>query len=339
MKTKFLKAAAVLALAFTASASAADIAENFELKANIQTQGIANNNDDGLESFWFRANFGGLYKSEDFDAQIMIRMFGPHFGNNIDGKNYDKFLADLYWGNYKYNLGNHKFNLKLGHWKTDWSQSSNFGTYVDENVSVRGFMLRDISHDAFELGLKFGPSAFNAMIATNDNKFNTGYVRVEERLKFSFPLELAAAYRVNALDAMNQAATQTHRVAGYASYSIIKNLRLYGEVAYIKTTTDSDVNAESIAAGNAIKPEDVQGSEHLPFYVGLEIPTMGILDHMMFELEHVGDRDEINEGADDFAWAVALIKSYGRTKAQLNVFSEKELDDVGIALRFTTTIK
>ena len=338
MKNIF-KTTAAIAFAFSVNAFAADIAENFAFKGNIQTQAVANNNDDGLESFWFRANLGGMYKSENFDAQIMIRMFGPHFGNKINGKEYDKFLADLYWANYKYRLGDHALNLKLGHWKTDWSNSGNFGTYVDPALNRRGMMMRDYSHDAFELGWNFGPSAFKAMLATSDNQFNTGYVRVEERLKFSFPLEIAAAYRVNALDAMNQPATQTHRVAGYLSYSFVKNLRIYGEIAYIKTTEDSDVNAESIAAGNAIKPEYAQGSEHLPFHVGLEIPTMGFLDHLMFELEHVGNRDELNADADDFAWTVGLVKSYGRTKAQFNVFSEKELDDVAVALRFTTTIK
>jgi hypothetical protein len=41
----------------------------------------------------------------------MIRMFGTKFGNTIDGKNYDKFLADLYWANYKWNFGANKVNL------------------------------------------------------------------------------------------------------------------------------------------------------------------------------------------------------------------------------------
>ncbi|MCK9182250.1 MAG: hypothetical protein M0P13_05155 [Fibrobacteraceae bacterium] len=337
MKSKLLKTAIALTLGLTVVTSAAD--GEFALKGNIQTQGIANNNDNWFESFWFRANVGGSYTSEDFDGQIMIRMFGPNFGNTIDGKNYDKFLADLYWGNYKWDLGMNKLNLKLGHWKTDWSQAGNFGTYVDPALSRRGMLMRDYSHDAFELGWKVGPSTLNAMLGTTDNKFNTGYVRVEERAKFSFPLELAVAYRVNAIDAFNQAAVQTHRVAGSASYAIIKNLRLYGEIAYITTGTDSDVNAKSIAAGDAIKPEYKQGSDYLPFFVGLEIPTAGIFDHLMFEFERINDRDELNAGADDFAWTVGLTKSFGRTKAQLNLYSEDELDDVAAALRFTTTIK
>lgn len=337
MKSKFL--ASAIALTFATNVFAADIAENFSFKGNIQTQGVANNQDNWFESFWFRANIGGMYKSKDFDAQIMIRMFGPNFGNSIDGKNYDKILADLYWANYKYRLGDHALNLKLGHWKTDWSNSGNFGTYIDPALNRRGMMMRDYSHDAFELGWNFGPSAFKAMVATTDSKFNTGYVRLEERVKFCFPLELAAAYRVNALDAFNQAATQTHRVAGYASYALVPNLRLYGEIAYIKTTEDSDVNAETIQSGIAIKPEYAQGSDYLPFYVGLEIPTAGFLDHLMFEVEYIKDRDELNAGADEFAWTVAFVKTYGRTKAQLNIFSEKELKDVAAALRFTTTIK
>ena len=339
MKSKLFRFTAIFALALSANVLAADVADNFALKGNIQTQGIANNQDNWFESFWFRANIGGMYKSKDFDAQIMIRMFGPYFGNTIDGKKYDKILADLYWANYKFSAGSHMLNLKLGHWKTDWSNSGNFGTYIDPALNRRGMMMRDYSHDAFELGWTLGPSALKAMVATTDSKFNTGYVRVEERLKFSFPLELAAAYRVNALDAFNQAATQTHRVAGYASYALVPNLRLYGEVAYIKTTEDDAVNATTIANGTAIKPEYSQGSDYLPFYVGLEIPTAGFLDHLMFEVEYIKDRDELNAGADEFAWTVGFVKTYGRTKAQLNIYSENEISDVAAALRFTTTIK
>ena len=335
--------AAVLALSLSAFAVSTD---NFDLKGNIQTQGITShdNGDDVMDSFWFRANFGGMYKSDDFDGQISIRMWGPKFGNTVEVGNdktskIDKMVADLYWGNYKWSLGENKINLKLGHWKTDWSEAGNFGTYLDPMLGTRGFLMRDYSHDAFEAGWQVGPSAFNAMLATGDGKFNTGYVRVEEQLKFSFPLELGAGYRVNALDAFSHTATQTHRVAGRASFSFIKNLRLYGEVAYIKTTTDHDVNAASIADSTAIKPEYAQGSDYTPFYVGLEIPTAGFLDHLEFEVEHINDRDELNKGADDFAWTVGLIKTLGRTKAQLNVYSGDELDDVTAALRFTTTIK
>ena len=99
------------------------------------------------------------------------------------------------------------------------------------------------------------------------------------------------------------------------------------------------MNAETIRNGSAIKPEYAQGSDYLPFYVGLEIPTAGFLDHLMFEVEYIQDRDELSAGADEFAWTVAFVKTYGRTKAQLNIFSEKELKDVAAALRFTTTIK
>ena len=85
MKNIF-KTTAAIAFAFSVNAFAADIAENFAFKGNIQTQAVAHNNDDGLESFWLRAHPRGMYKSENFDAQLMIRMFGPHFGNKINDK-------------------------------------------------------------------------------------------------------------------------------------------------------------------------------------------------------------------------------------------------------------
>jgi hypothetical protein len=69
--------------------------------------------------------------------------------------------------------------------------------------------------------------------------------------------------------------------------------------------------------------------------VGIELPTAGLFDNLMFELEHISDRDELmkNEDASDYGWTVGMIKSFGRTKAQLNFFSEDELNDVAAALR------
>ena len=330
--------AVVLGLGLAVSAIAAS--DDFQLKANIQTQGKASYENDAFDSFWFRANFGGKYASEDMDAQVMIRMYGPKFGNTIEEKSYDKFLADLYWADYKWDLGANKLDLKLGHWKTDWSQSGNFGTYIDPNLKTRGFLMRDYSHDAFEAGWKYGPSALHAMIATSDSKFKTGYVRVEERLQLAKPFEIGAAYRVNAIDAMYLPAVQTHRVAGNASFTFIKNLRLYGEVAYITTGEDDAITDETVDAGLAIAPEYEQNSDYLPFFVGIELPTAGLFDNLMFEMERINDRDELmNKDVSDFAWTVSMIKSFGHTKTQLNLFSEDELNDVAVALRITTTIK
>ena len=128
---KHLKiAAALLTMGLATSAFAID--GEFGLKGNVQTQvtkSIADE-DNNFSSGWIRANVGGQYKSENLDGLIMLRIFAPEFGNKIDGKNYDKILADLYWVNYKWKLGeSDMLNLKIGHWKTDWSQSTHFGTY------------------------------------------------------------------------------------------------------------------------------------------------------------------------------------------------------------------
>lgn len=100
------------------------------------------------------------------------------------------------------------------------------------------------------------------------------------------------------------------------------------------------VTDETVDAGLAIAPEYEQNSDYLPFFVGIELPTAGLFDNLMFEMERINDRDELmNKDVSDFAWTVSMIKSFGHTKTQLNLFSEDELNDVAVALRITTTIK
>jgi hypothetical protein len=127
----------------------------------------------------------------------------------------------------------------------------NFGTYVDPNLSTRGFLARDYSHDAFELGWATGPSTFNAMLATNDSKFNTGYIRFEENLKLGKTFEIGAAYRVNAIDVITNTAVLTHRAAAKASFTVMPSLRVYGEAGMIVTGENEDL----ATAENALKPE------------------------------------------------------------------------------------
>ncbi len=335
----------ITAVAFANAASVESATENpLTLKANLQTQATKSieDEDNNLSSLWIRANLGGQYKSESMDALVMLRIFAPEFGNTIENKNYDKILADLYWVNYKWKLGERDLvNLKLGHWKTDWSQSTHFGTYIDKDLAARGLWMRDQAHNALELGWTHGLSQLNVMLATGDNKANTGYVRVEENLKFTFPLDMKFAYRTNAIDVVQNTAYITHRVAAYASFSFIPNLRLYGEFACLYTQ-DDDISTDAPNYINKQQAYLTPGDAYLPFYVGLEIPTAGILDHFMVEVEYIKDRDQLSAkqpNANDLAWTVALTKAFGKSKFQFSVYSEEELNDVGLALRLTSTIK
>lgn len=350
---KFNKIAAALAMSLAAStaAFAADVTDNMTLKGNVQTQvtkSIADE-DNNFSSGWIRANIGGQYKSDNMDATIMLRIFAPEFGNKIkdgDGKTtaYDKILADLYWVNYKWNPSESDLiNLKIGRWKTDWSQSTNFGTYIDKDLTKRGLWMRDYSHNAVELGWKHGLNQLNAMVAAKNGTANQGYIRVEDDLKFTFPLDMKFAYRSNLIDAVQNTAAITHRVAAYASFTFAPNLRLYGEYACLYTE-DEDINTE---VSNYIAPESkyfTQGDYVQPFYVGLEIPTFGVLNNLMFEMEYIKDREEKIHFAkdnkmDDLAWTVALVKNIGKSKLQFSVYSEDEMSDVGLAFRLTSTIK
>lgn len=346
---KHLKiAAALLTMGLATSAFAID--GEFGLKGNVQTQvtkSIADE-DNNFSSGWIRANVGGQYKSENLEGLIMLRIFAPEFGNKIDGKMYDKILADLYWVNYKWNLGDSdKLNLKIGRWKTDWSQSTHFGTYVDKDLTKRGLWMRDYSHNALELGWKHDLNQLNVMLATQDGNANRGYLRVEDDMKFTFPLEVKVAYRGNLIDVLQNTAYVTHRVAAYASYDLLSMLRVYGEYSCVYTQ-DDDLDP---SVSNYVAPETkyyLPGIYFQPFYLGVDFaPKTGfmnlLMSNLMVEWEYINKRDNLyavtEHTYDDWAWTVAWVKKIGSSKLQFSVYSENEMSDVGLAFRLTSTIK
>ncbi len=311
--------------------------ENFDLNGNIQTQASKafydNDKDNNLDGFWFRANFGGSYSSESFDAKVTIRMYAPNFNGGAD-----RFQADTYYGNYKW--GDLGLNLKFGHWKTDTEGAGNFGAYLDKDISKRGFLGRDYSHDAFELGWKKGVNQLNVMLATEDGNFNSGYVRMTDDLKLNSSFKLGLGYRANVIDPIQYTAVVTHRGSLRANAKITDKFAVYGEAAAIVTGKDKDVNEERIQEKTAKAPNYAQDTKYFPVYAGIEIPTAGILDKAFVEIEYIKDRDELNKDADELGWAVGLVKKIGsRSKAQVTLYSEKEISDVALAARLTTTIK
>lgn len=338
--------AAPVAEAPKAEAAAPEKAKDepaFKLTGNVQAQAIKavydNDADNTLDNSFLRANIGGKYTSGDFEAVINIRIFSPAFGNKVkdgDGKSFsfDKISADTYYAKYKWNTGFGDFSAQFGRFRTDWTVAGNFGTYVDVLLNKRGFLARDYQHDAISFGLETGPSLFNFLVGTYDSKFNTGYIRAEETLKFG-SAKVGAAYRVNALDPVQHPAEVTHRAAGRASYYFTEKFGLYGEVAYIHTGDDENLSSEG-----SVKPEYAQGTDYVPFFVGVEVPTGGIFDNLYAELEYVSDRDELEADADEIAWTASLIKKFGkRTKIQFSAYSEQKVSDVALAVRLTSTIK
>ena len=353
---KKIAAAAVFATSILTTASFAEEAKaeepSFKLTGNVQAQAIKavydNDADNTLDNSFLRANVGGKYSSDNFETVINLRIFSPIFGNkNVtdvttdeNGKAkvtktaQDKISADTYYAKYKWNPAFGDLSVQFGRFRTDWTVAGNFGTYVDVNLSKRGFLARDYQHDAVAFGFDKGISSFTALLGAYDNKFDTGYLRFEETLKFG-DAKVSVAYRGNVLDPIQHTAEVTHRVAGRASYYFLKNLGVYGEVAYIYTGDDENLSVE-----NAIKPEYVQGTEYVPFFVGIEIPTAGILNSLYAELEYLSNRDELQADADAVAWTVSLIKKIGkRSKIQLSAYSENEVSDVAIAARFTATVQ
>ena len=163
--------------------------------------------------------------------------------------------------------------MKLGHWKTDTEGAGNFGGYLDQNLSKRGFLVRDYAHDAFELGWKMAGNQLNVMVGTDDGNFNKGYLRVNDDLKLGEALKLGLGYRANVLDPMQYSAVLTHVVDFRARYQGSKQLAVYAEAAAIMTGKDDKVNAASIEAGAAVKPLYSQDTQYFPNFLPAAFST------------------------------------------------------------------
>ena len=349
MNQNFAKLAAVALFTTSVFASSSFAEEtkkeeaSFKLTGNVQAQAIKavydNEKDNTLDNSFLRANIGGKYTSGEFEAVINLRIFSPTFGNSVkdgDGKNFgfDKISADTYYAKYNWHPAFGDFSAQFGRFRTDWTVAGNFGTYVDVHLSKRGFLARDYQHAALGFGFDKGISSFSLLLGTYDNKFDTGYLRAEETVKFG-DAKVSVAYRGNVLDPIQHTAELTHRIAGRASYYFLKNLGIYGEIAYIATGDE-----ENLGVWNGIKSEYAQGSDYVPFFVGVEIPTAGFLNSLYAELEYLSNRDELQADADAVAWTVSLTKKFGKhSKVQLSAYSEKEVSDVAIAARFTASIQ
>lgn len=336
-----MKKIILLSILLLSLLSADAFAEGFEIKGNIQTQLTKStyDGDNNLSGAWMRANFGGQYSSENLDGLIMLRMFAPEFGNTIEGNKHDKILADLYWA--RYSIGEN-LKFKMGRWKTDWSQSTHFGTYIDKDLTSRGMWMRDYSHNAIETEISAGPSSTKLMLATLDNKANTGYLRIEEKL--SLPVETLIGYRVNAIDPVQNTSYVTHRLSAFAKYKFIERLSLYGEIALIYTQDDE----LETTANNYVPPEQSYlepGNKIIPMYGGVSYsPKSGLLgiltSDIFLELEYIGERARLynqSRDIDDVAWVVAISKNIGKSKIQFSAYSEDEIKDIGLAFRITAT--
>ncbi|MBR2096128.1 MAG: hypothetical protein IJ908_11095, partial [Fibrobacter sp.] len=159
---------------------------------------------------------------------------------------------------------------------------------------------------------------------------------------------LKLAYRVNAIDRIQNTAALTHHIATYISYSFSPALRVYGEFANIHTQNDGIKMDEK--PRNYVAPESsylIQNKTYNPFYFGLEFtPKEGLLNTLMsslyIEWERIGDRQKIHiskDKMDDWAWVFAWAKKVGKSKLQFSLYSGNEISDLGLAFRLTTTFK
>ena len=186
-----------------------------ELKGDIQIQGerkiTAAKSRNNLDDFWGRLNLGAEYNHADFQSKINIRIFPEGFGfEPLTGATFDtagqgslklqsqpssRVVINHAWA--KYAAGTYR--LKFGRFETLETQSSNFGNYVDLGPGGK-FLTRPAVHNAVELGKVSGPFTGSALLGTNDNKLNRGFLRLYEKYAFTPKILAGIGYRANIFD-------------------------------------------------------------------------------------------------------------------------------------------
>jgi len=308
-----------------------------ELNGSIQLQAQKalwdNNSENILDDFFGRANLGGTFKSDNFQANINIRAFPEGFGYEpIIGAAFDsstnavevqktkiaKFQIEQAWVKYLWGTT----SLQLGRFDRSLAKTPNLGNYIDQEPSG-GYMAKGYYHHATELTVTTGLLSSAILLGAGDAKLNTGYLRIYESISPVTGMNIGAGYRSNLFDiAYNENATILNRFSFVADYQVMKDLTPYVEFGILQKATNDEYD--------------------MPLLVGCKIPTASFFSTLAFELEIMSGR---KIGGEDVPvlWNLYLDKKVGtRTRFQTGIFADPlgtKATDVKLAVRMTSLLK
>jgi hypothetical protein len=330
-------ALAAAAPAAPAANGAASAVPNFELKGDIQIQGerklTSQSNRDNLDDFWGRLNFGGEYKSADFESKLNIRIFPEGFGfEPLTGATYDttgqgslklqtqpsaRIVINHAWARYTVS----DFRLKVGRFETVETFSENFGNYVDLAPGGK-FMSRPAVHNAMELSRTFGPFAGSTLLGTNDRKLNRGFLRVYGKYAPAKTFQAALGWRANAFDRFK-----------YPKDEISQRYDV--NLMYAGLPLGWKAFAEAALLQAPRKPDDT------PLLLGMQPNAGKALDLLAFEAEWLPTRKAGKEYK-EWLYNIHARKVLGRLKLDAGLQSDladPDWDAFGFGLRMTSNIK
>lgn len=317
-----------------------------ELNGSVQVQAQKalwdNGADVNLDEFWGRANFGAVYKSDNFSSALNIRAFPegwgyePLTGLTLRDSNDSVSLAtsktqiakiqiEQAWVKYVWS----SVDLRIGRFYTTTSKTLTLGNLLDQNPGT-GFQSKIAYHNALEGVIKTGPVATAVLLGAGDKNLNTGYLRIQATATLiDKALAVNAGYRANVFDIVrDEDAEVYHRLFAGADYEVIKGLRPYFELGILDNTK------------GAVQ-KNVDEEVVVPLVIGTSIPAGKLLNALVAEVEVLGERVIAGDDA-PVLWSLYIDKkctSYSRFQLGLLSDAAGGAGKVRVALRYTGSLK
>lgn len=326
IKNSFLKGLPLLMLGFPGVGFSDDSKEeelNFKGSLDIQAQknlyedGVSKN----LEKLFGRINLQVHKNNEEMEGKMTVRAYPSGFGyepvigiegdGSVQTQKVAKFQILDAWAKTKGSA----LSFKVGRWFYGDAPAKVFGSYLDITHGSNRVLGRLYGVNALEVSNKVGMFETAIAAITKDESLDEGEFRGVEKIRPNKDLLIMLSYKTNIWNRVrddNSDHQQSWDVQ--ARYKVNKEVQGFVEVA---------------------GKENANGIMEYPVLVGSSLPTLGLLNQLILEVEIV-DASSGTRKDNPVLWAVSAVKKLSDNyKAQVIVHSAETPSEVSLVSRLT----
>ncbi len=242
------------------------------------------------------------------------------------------------WIRYKFT----DFDIRIGRMITHETKSLHFGNYLDLPNGGSFTLGRIGVHNSLEFFKVYGMFHTRVHLGLGDTKGDRGYLRFHETITPLQNLKIGLGYKINIFDLVNfspdeDEAQLKNIITAHVDYQLNPLIGVYGEGSWSHVKGDADERDPiPVTAGFSLSTQTILKE--------LEVPP--VLDELRMEMEYLNDRHlkrgPYNGLEKDFLWNIYLSKVWlKRMHFEGGMFAapnSRDLDDIGVGLRFTSSI-
>jgi hypothetical protein len=308
-----------------------DVKPIFGLTAHVEKQAYSNGSENNVDNFYGRAVFGTVVTSKRFEGKIAINAYPEGFGYEL--LRGVQFPSDTVVGNeliaqiakFQVDAAYASFirkyaTITVGRAILFNSNGAFYGNYVDEGPGGY-FTGKGVYGNFVQAKSDYAIGTSSLTIGSHDAKLNNGYLRFFQDFRFLENGHVGFGVRSDFLNLVhNPDAVSNLNATIVLDYAIKGNVKLFFETGVT----------------NYSKEDNGQ----VPLLWGVQFPAMPIFDQIAFEVEYLDEDNRDLKGEEDDSKQMSPVLfglNLGREinkhfNFALGVFTERELDEVGLGL-------